>query len=36
MFEAKRSKKIKFFWAVISLMVIFSMIAWTVGIAFMN
>lgn len=36
MFETKRSKKIRIFWAIISLIVIFSMVAWSIGIAFLQ
>jgi len=35
MLDLKRKKRIRIIWAIISLMVIFSMVAWTVGIALM-
>ena len=34
MFQAKRSKQNRIFWAIISVMVIFSMVIWTIGALF--
>lgn len=34
MFEAKRSKRSRIFWAIVSVMVIFSMVIWTIGALF--
>lgn len=36
MFENKRKKRYKIFWAIISLMVILSMVVWTIGLAFIK
>jgi hypothetical protein len=36
MFDTKRSKRIRVAWAIVSLMVIFSMVIWSVGLAFMQ
>jgi hypothetical protein len=36
MFDPKKNKRIRVIWAAVSLMVIFSMLIWSIGLAFMH